>query len=124
MKFIQFTILLLITIEFLQGNALEHNRGSMQITGFVETSISPFSQDSSDIFQCDLNSVILYDYHLIDPDTPKNILSKAEIAQFSKMLQACSSCRNFFSLQRKKSARSKESKAHTDFTANFQAKLV
>lgn len=92
-----------ITTGFLQGNAVEHNRGSMQMKNFVETGISPSSQNSPDIFQCDLNSVLLYDHHLIDPDTPKNILFKAGIAQFSKMLQVCSSRRNpFLSIDKEK----------------------
>jgi hypothetical protein len=81
----------------------------MQIRGFDVTQIPPSNRDYPDICQSALNGITLSDYTLIDPYTPKDILSKAHIAQYSRVFQVYSPRLNFFL-----STEIEEGKVHKD----------
>ena len=73
-----------------QEPTLEQKIGQMLMVGFHGTQASNGSQICRDIEQYDVGSVILFDYNPVDRQKPKNIASKAQLAELTRSLQACS----------------------------------
>jgi len=69
---------------------LEQKIGQMLMVGFHGTSAKPDSQICQDIKRYNLGAVILFDFNPVDKSKPKNIANKAQVAQLTKELQACS----------------------------------
>jgi len=64
--------------------------GRMLMVGFYGTSVSASSPICQDIRRYDLAGVILFDFNPTDSSKPKNIATKAQLAQLTKELQRCS----------------------------------
>ena len=80
-----------ITMTLLHAEVpLAQKIGQMLMMGFHGTSAKPGSQICRDIRRYNLGAVILFDYNPVDKSKPKNIASKAQVAQLTKELQACS----------------------------------
>ncbi len=70
--------------------SLEKVAGSMLMIGFHGTTAKPGSQICKDIGRYNLAGVILFDYNPVNKSEPKNIASKAQLANLTKELQDCS----------------------------------
>lgn len=64
--------------------------GQMLMVGFHGTTATPRTQICQDIKRYNLGGVILFDFNPVDKSKPKNIADKAQLAQLTKELQACS----------------------------------
>ena len=70
--------------------SMERKIGQMLMVGFHGTHAKPGSQICEDIRRYDVGAVILFDFNPVDKSKPKNIATKAQVAQLTKELQACS----------------------------------
>jgi beta-N-acetylhexosaminidase len=70
--------------------SLEEKIGSMLMVGFMGTTAPADSQICRDIYKYNLGGVILFDANPINKKEPKNIYSKAQLAQLTQELQSCS----------------------------------
>ncbi len=70
--------------------SMERKIGQMLMVGFHGTHAKPGSQICEDIRRYDVGAVILFDFNPVDKSKPKNIATKAQVAQLTRELQACS----------------------------------
>ena len=71
-------------------NELSKMIGQMLMVGFHGTDATSQTQICQDIKRYNLGGVILFDFNPVDKSKPKNIANKAQLAQLTKELQACS----------------------------------
>ena len=84
---------LLTSLSF--GNVtLDNKIAQMFMVGFFGTSAPVNSKICKDIRDYDLGSVILFDYNPTNKNKPKNISSKAQVANLTSQLQKCSQDHN------------------------------
>ena len=70
--------------------SLERHIGQILMVGFHGTTAKANTQICKDIKRYNLGAVILFDSNPVDKNKPKNIISKKQLAQLTKELQACS----------------------------------
>jgi len=87
-------IVSIVTATFMlhagESLSLEKKIGQMLMVGFHGTSAPKSSQICKDIERYNVGSVILFDYNPVNKDQPKNIVTRKQLAELTKELQACS----------------------------------
>jgi len=88
---IKIVLIMIGMLSLLSAQSLEKKIGQMLMIGFHGTSATSNTQICKDIRKYNVGAVILFDYNPVDKSKPKNIATKAQLAQLTKELQDCSS---------------------------------